>query len=148
MEPEDTARRTVRRRDLSTPLEASDEAVVIRQEEEIGGVRKRWRGLGFVRARKHVETMRVDEVVPRLVEDAQLDRVPADENDSGKIETLEDGSISIPVYEERLVITKEVVLTERVVIRKQVETVTERVRDELRKERVEIETDGDVKRAQ
>ncbi len=145
MEPEDTARRTARQRDLSTPLEASDEAVVIRQEEEIGGVRKRWRGLGFVRARKHVETMRVDEVIPRLVEDAKLDRVPANEDDSGKIETLADGSISIPVYEEELVVTKRVVLRERIVLRKQVVSEDQRIRTELRKERVEIDADDEVR---
>jgi len=72
--------------------------------------------------------------------------VPAEDGDADGIETLPDGSISIPVYEERLVVTKEIVLTERVVIRKNIETVNERVREELRKERVEIEMDGDVER--
>lgn len=133
------------RRGLDVPPEASDDAVVIRHEE-VASVGTRWRGAGSVKAKKRVETLKVNELIEKQRERVELERVPVEEGDSGGIETLADGSISIPVYEERLVITKEVVLTERVVIRKEVETVNERVREELRKERVEIETDGDVKR--
>ncbi len=135
------------RRGLDVPPEPSDDAVVIRHEE-VADVGTRWRGAGSVKAKKRVETLKVNELIETQRERVELERVPVENGDAGGIETLADGSISIPVYEERLVITKEVVLTERVVIRKQVETVTERVRDELRKERVEIETDGDVKRAE
>jgi hypothetical protein len=58
---------------------------------------------------------------------------------------LDDGSISIPVFEEELVVTKRVVLKERIVLRKRIETVTETVVDELRKERIEIEPDDSVR---
>ncbi|MBA3246165.1 MAG: YsnF/AvaK domain-containing protein [Actinobacteria bacterium] len=136
---------TQARRGLDVPPEPSDEAVVIRHEE-VATVGTRWRGAGSVKAKKRVDTLKVDELIEKTRERVELERAPVEDGDAGGIETLADGSISIPVYEERLVVTKEVVLTERVVIRKQVETVTERVRDELRRERVEIETDGDVKR--
>ncbi|MEJ7569022.1 MAG: YsnF/AvaK domain-containing protein [Gaiellaceae bacterium] len=131
------------RQALDVPPETPDTAVVIRHEE-VANVETRWRGVGSVRAKKRVDTLKVNELIERNHERVELERVPVEDGDAGGIETLADGSISIPVYEERLVVTKEVVLTERVLIRKHVETVNERVRDELRKERVEIETEGDV----
>jgi uncharacterized protein (TIGR02271 family) len=133
------------RRDLATPPPSPDEAVVIRHEEELTGVDRLWRGLGVLRARTRIETLRVDEVLPREVEDVALERVPAGHDDSGKIETLPDGTISIPVYEEQLVITKRIVLRERILIRKQLVTERERVRADLRKEYVELEADKTVR---
>jgi len=121
-----------------------DEASVVRREEELV-VGTHAVEYGEVRARKRVETERLDEVFERQVEHAgELDRVSAYENDSGEIETLDDGSVSIPVFEERLVVTKEIVVRERVILRKRTVTEQERVEAELRKERVEIETSGDV----
>lgn len=97
-----------------------------------------------MRARKRVDTLRVEEALGRSVEDVELERAPVEEGDAGGIVTLDDGTISIPVYEERLVVTKQVVLKERVLVRKVVETTTERVRAELRREVVELEGSGDV----
>jgi uncharacterized protein (TIGR02271 family) len=131
-------------RDLATPPPTPDEAVVIRHEEEVTGADKLWRGLGVLRARKRVQTLHVDEAIPRALEDVALERIPAGFDDTGKIETLPDGTISIPVYEEELVITKRIVLKERILIRKQVVTTRERVQADLRKERVEIEADRSV----
>jgi uncharacterized protein (TIGR02271 family) len=129
------------RRDLATPPPEPDEAVVIRHEEEVRGVDKVWRGLGVVRARKRIETLHVDEVIPRAVEDVATERVPAGFDDSGKIETLPDGTISIPVYEEQLVVTKRIVLKERILIRKETVSERQRVRADLRKEYVELDAD-------
>jgi uncharacterized protein (TIGR02271 family) len=129
------------RRDLATPPSAPGEAILIRHDEEVSGVDKLWRGLGVLRARKRVEMLEVDELLERGVEDVAVERVPAGFDDSGKIETLPDGTISIPVYEEQLVITKRIVLRERILIRKEIVTERERVRAELRKERVELEAD-------
>jgi uncharacterized protein (TIGR02271 family) len=80
----------------------------------------------------------------RDVEEADVERVPAGEGDSGEIETLADGSMSIPVLEEELVVTNRVVVRERIVIRQRTVTREERIRAELRKERVELETKGDM----
>ena len=125
--------------------EADDrgDASLVRHEEELV-VDTRPIEYGEVRARKRVERERLDEVFERQVEHAdELDRVPPDENDSGEIETLEDGSVSIPVFEERLVVRKEIVVRERVILRKRTVTEHQRVETELRKERVEIEATGD-----
>lgn len=68
-----------------------------------------------------------------------VERVPAGEGDSGEIETLPDGSVSIPVLEEQLVVTKRTVVRERIVVRKEVATETERVEAELRREHVDVD---------
>lgn len=94
-----------------------------------------------IRARKHVETQHVDERVPRQVEETEVERVGVGPNDSGEIETLPDGSLSIPVLEEELVVTKRVVTRERLIIRKRQHTEHTRVESELRREVVDLETD-------
>ena len=100
---------------------------------------------GAVRARKRVETERVEEIVPRQIESVDdLERIASTEDDSGEVEVLEDGSVSIPIFEEELVVTKRLVVRERVVIRKRTETEDRRVEAELRKERVDVEAEGDV----
>jgi len=119
------------------------ETFLIRHEQQ-AEVGTRWRGVGSLRARKKVETVRVDESLPVDVERLDSERVPANENDSGRIETLADGSLSIPVYEEELVVTKRTVLRERVIIRKEVVTERQRIEVNLGREHVELETDGDV----
>jgi hypothetical protein len=48
----------------------------------------------------------VEEHVPRGTEEADVERTDVSANDSGKVETLPDGSISVPVLEEELVVTK------------------------------------------
>ena len=60
--------------------------------------------------------------------------------DSGEIEYLDDGGISVPLIEEELVVLKRKVVRERVVVRKNAQTETIAVEAHLRKER--IETDG------
>ena len=99
---------------------------------------------GSVRVRKRVETDAVEEQVSRQVEQAELERVPVEGEDSGLVETLPDGSVSIPVFEEELVVTKRLVVRERVIVRKETTVAQETVASELRKERVEIEADPGI----
>ena len=120
-----------------------EDASVVRHEDELQ-VEKRPVVVGAVRATKAVDTERVIETVSRQIEDAEFERVAPREGDSGEIETLPDGSVSIPLFEEELVVTKRLVVRERVVIRKRTTTETERVRAELRKEQIELDTVGDV----
>ena len=68
--------------------------------------------------------------------DGYREQVP---EDSGEIEYLEDGSVSIPVLEEELVVTKRTVVRERIIVRKQWITEAQRIQAELRRERVEID---------
>ena len=65
-------------------------------------------------------------------------------DDSGQVETLPDGSVSIPVFEERLVVEKRLVVTERVIIRKWSTNEDQEVQAELRRERIEIEVDPEI----
>ena len=122
--------------------DAREEAGVLRSEEELS-VSTEPVSRGSVRVRKRVDVQRFDELYERDVEQVgDVERVVAEEGDSGEVETLPDGSISIPVFEERLVVTKQVVVRERVIIRKQTVTKSKRIEADLRRERVEVE--GDV----
>src|SRR3954453_17565470 len=114
-----------------------------RSEEELR-IDKVTHAVGRAQVRKHVDTDRVTEVVDRGIEEADVERAPADGNDSGKIETLADGSVSIPVFEERLVIEKRLVVRERVIIRKRTVVEEERVEAELRRERIDVVADEAV----
>jgi len=117
---------------------------VVRHEEQ-ADVDVRLHESGTVRVRKQVETVSVEETVSRDVEHAEVsERVPADEGDSGEVETLEDGSISIPVFEEVLVVTKKLVVRERVIVRKRTTVDQEVVHTELRREHVVVEGDAGV----
>jgi uncharacterized protein (TIGR02271 family) len=91
--------------------------------------------------RREVTSRRVEERHPRHLEQLAHERVPVAENDSGEIEVLPDGSVSIPLFEEELVVTRRQVLRERVVIRKELVTDWETIEIELRREHVAFETD-------
>ncbi|MDN4173529.1 DUF2382 domain-containing protein [Nocardioides sp. SOB77] len=128
--------------DPRTPV--PDETAVVRREER-ADVGTELHEAGRVRVRKHVETHVVEEPVSRGVEHADTsERVPALEGDSGEVETLEDGSVSIPVFEEVLVVTKKLVVRERVIVRKHTVVDEHTLRTELRREHVTVEGDDDV----
>lgn len=123
--------------------EVREDALVLHDEElEVGKISAEH---GVIRARKRIETEYVQELVPRTVEQAHIDRAVAGEGDSGKVETLPDGSISIPVLEEELVVTKRIVVRERIVIRKEATTEAAEVHAQLRKERLEVSETGETK---
>ena len=124
----------------SRPQPAPDDTSLVRHEEE-AHVDKRWQRTGYARVRREVEQETVRAEYPRERDELNLERVPAGENDSGKIETLPDGSISVPLFEEELVVTKLKVLRERVIIRKDTVTDWETVEAELRREHISFDTD-------
>ena len=118
---------------------------VIRSEEQLR-VGTTTEETGRVRARKLVDVEQVTERVERGREQADMDRVDvADgETDSGQVETLPDGSLSIPVFEEQIVVTKRLVVRERVIIRKHTVFEEQVVTADLKRERLEIEAIGDA----
>ncbi len=121
-----------------------EEASLVRSEEELDvGVFPV--EAGSVRARKVVEHERVEEVVPRGIEHAKVERTPAVPGDSGEVKTLPDGSISIPVFEEQLVVEKRLVVRERIILRKHTVTEEHVVEADLRRERVEVDSDPQVR---
>lgn len=100
--------------------------------------------VGSIRARKRMETEHVSEIVPRGSEDAHVERVAAAQGDTGRVETLPDGSVSIPILEEELVVTKRLVVRERVIVRKVTTTEHHRIEAELRRERLDLDADSGV----
>ena len=118
-----------------------DEVSLTRHEEELH-VGTETVVAGGVRVRKDYDTQTVRPVIDRDVEDyAGMDRVPATEEDSGRIEEMDDGSVSIPIFEERLVVTKQLMVRERVIVRKQTTTTPQEVTADLRSEWVEVQSD-------
>ena len=142
-EQSEAERRT--RSGIGERLPEADETTLIRFEEEAEPRAGGWRGIGFLRARKSVEVTTVDESLPTASEDLDVEHVGVAEGDTGQVETLPDGGVSIPIFEEQLVVTKRVLLKERVVIRKRISEVSQPVRAELRRERVEIDVDDEVR---
>jgi uncharacterized protein (TIGR02271 family) len=122
---------------------AKPEVVVSEERLKVGTATKR---TGTARARKKVDVEKVSTRVQRGTEYADTERlvVPDAEADSGQVETLPDGSLSIPVFEEQIVVTKRLVVRERVVIRKHTVYEEHVVSADLKRERLEVEADGDV----
>ena len=120
-----------------------DVTEVIRSEDElVTGTETR--EAGRIGVRKVVDHERAATVVPVGTEHADLERQAAVEGDSGEVEVLPDGSISIPVFQEELVIEKRLVVRERVIVRKHTVTEDRLVEADLRRERVEVEADAEV----
>jgi uncharacterized protein (TIGR02271 family) len=116
----------------------NDRSELIRSEEQLE-VRAEPVLRPGVGVRKHAETEDVEAAYERAVEQIDgLEHAAAAEGDSGEAEVLPDGSVSIPVFEERLVVTKEVVVKERVIVRKRTVTETQLVQESLRRERVDV----------
>jgi uncharacterized protein (TIGR02271 family) len=128
----------------SRPLpERPAEVFTIRHEEEMRP-RKAWRLLGFLHARRTVRVERWSHRFPVDAEKLVQEHVPVREGDSGRIETLPDGSISIPLYQEELIVTRRVVLRERVILRKKIIRKPQTIRAELRREAVDIQADEGI----
>jgi uncharacterized protein (TIGR02271 family) len=99
---------------------------------------------GRLHIRKRVEEERVQERVELGREDADVERHAVDGPDSGEIETLPDGSISVPLFVEELVIEKRLVVRERIIIRKRTELEEHVVEADLRRERLDLDADDGV----
>lgn len=117
------------------PVERSEEELQVRRVRE---------AVGAARIRKAIDEDTVEELVGRGIEQADVERTGVGEVDSGEIETLPDGSVSIPVFEEQLVIERRLVVRERIIVRKQVVTEEVPVVADLRRERVEVDVDAEV----
>lgn len=119
-------------------------AETVRHEERLD-VGTETEDTGSVRVRKHVESHPVEYSVPRDVEHVDTnERVAVEEGDSGEVEVLDDGSVSIPVFEEVLVVTKRLVVRERVIVRKHTVVDEYKLQTDLRREHVTVDADDSV----
>ena len=112
---------------------------LVRQEERIQ-VGKEMLETGRIKLHKYVDVEPVEQAIHVYHEEYDVERVPitADERISGSIS---EGEQEIILHEERAVLRKEIVPVERVRLRaRRIEEDTT-VRDELRRERIEIEPD-------
>ena len=109
-----------------------------RAEEELQ-VGKREEEAGRARLRKWVETEPVAMDVDLKRETARVTREEIDQPVSGA--EMGDEEVEVTLREERPVAQKRTVAKERVGLEKDVDTDRERVSDEVRKERVEVEGD-------
>lgn len=131
---------------VGAPQESDDDGVGVTTDlhEEVLEPRVERVPAGTVRARTVVDTERARTVIGRATERGEVERVTPAEGDSGEIETLPDGSVSIPVFEEELVVEKRLVVRERIIIRKTSVVEEQVVEADLRRQQVVIETDGDI----
>lgn len=117
----------------------TDEADVTRHEEELR-VGTRAVETGRLRLHKWVETEPVQAQVELRRETARVEREPIDAPATGG--EIGEQEVEVRLTGEEPVVAKETVAKERVRAGKDVETRTETVSDEVRKERVEAEGEG------
>ncbi len=117
---------------------------VTRSEEELV-IDRVAREAGHVRVRKDVTTEHVQRTIGRGVEHAAVERTPAFDDDAGEVVTYDDGSVSIPVLEEELVVTRRVVVRERLLVRKHTEVEETTVEADLRGEEIHVQHDEAVR---
>ncbi len=119
---------------MATP---ADQDWLIRQEERFQ-VGKEMFESGRIRLHKYVDVEPVEQAVHTFHEEYDVERIPitAEDRISGSIG---EGEQEIVLYEERAVLRKEIVPVERVRLRTRRVEDDSTVKDELRRERVEIE---------
>jgi uncharacterized protein (TIGR02271 family) len=131
--------------DTGTAMEAGrrtaadvGEGEMVRSEEELR-VGTRDTEAGRVRLRKWVETEPVEETVELRREHARVTREPIDQPAAAG--AIGEQEIEVPLHEERPVVEKETIARERVGLERDVEVEQETVRDEVRRERIDVDDD-------
>ena len=114
------------------------------KEEEVK-VGKRQVEAGGVRLRKIVRTETVNQPVQLQREDIEIERVPTSEGTQAH-GTFQQEDIYIPLRREEAVIGKEQHVREEVRVRKNVQTEQQNVSEQVRREDLEIENEGEASR--
>jgi uncharacterized protein (TIGR02271 family) len=125
------------------PREAVKEAHLDMREEELR-VEKRTVQSGEVDVSKDVVTEREEIDVPRRHEEVEIDYRPSATHRPAEGQIGEDEEIRVPLHEERVNVEKETVVTGEVDISKRDVEETEHISEEVRKERLRVEREGDV----
>ena len=113
-------------------------------EEELA-VGKRRREAGEVDVHKRVETEHVAKPVTTTHEEAVIERRPITDPAMAGRARIEGDEIHVPLHEEEAVVEKRVVPKEELVVKKREVADTETVEADLRKERVDVDREGDVR---
>ena len=122
------------------PRKMSDGEWLVRQEERIQ-VGKQMLETGHVRLHKYVDSEPVEQTAHVFHEEFDVERIPITPEEGIQSGGIEEGEQEIILHEERVVFSKETVPVERVrlVARRVEEDRT--FRDEVRRERIEVEPD-------
>lgn len=116
-----------------------DERTIEVREERLTPRRER-RQIGEIILRKKVEEAPARVEVEALRQEVDVERVPVGkEVDDRRAPWQEDGTLVVPVYEERLVVVKRLVLKEELRIRRRDVTRRLRLEDVVRREHVVVE---------
>jgi uncharacterized protein (TIGR02271 family) len=127
--------------DTGTTVTGQDQVNVPLSEEQLQ-VGKRQVEAGRARIRKVVHTEQVEQPIELQHEEIEIERVAPD------AATVPEGAfqeqeIEVPVMREEPVVAKEAQVTGQVTVNKNVQTETQTVGDQVRKEDVEIDRDAD-----
>lgn len=124
--------------DRDWDLNRDTEAEVVRREEQLN-VGKETQERGRARLRKHVTTETQTVQVPVSREEVRVERTPISEGEENSGAPLGEDEAEVILREERPVVSKETVGTEKVSLGKETVQETERVQAEVAKEHVEVE---------
>ena len=122
---------------------ATDEAMTVSEERLRVGTEKRERGRA--RLRKYVVTENVTKTVPVSHEEVRVERAPITDANVGAAKSgpdISEEEHEVVLHEERPVVEKDVVPTERVRLTKETTTHDETVSGEVRKEQVDTDVDS------
>lgn len=125
-------------------LEEGDEQRLTLREERLR-IDKEEVEAGTVRVRKVVNEWEETLTVPRRAERLVLEVLPG--SGAVTIDGREYGAgdvIEMPLYEEKITVVKETVISEDVTVRKESVEVEERVEETLRREELVVDQDGDL----
>ena len=109
--------------------------------DEVLKVGSEWVEGQQLQIRKSIETVPVQEEVTRSVVYVDAEHAPAADEDDGQVHELSDGTLSIPVLEEQIVVTRRTIVRERLLVHRHIQSETVLIEDEVRREQVEIEAD-------
>lgn len=130
--------------DTSGP--STDEAMT-RSEEELQ-VNKEKQAMGKVKLKKYIVTEQVNFTVPVKREHVRLVQEPITDVNLGKAKAgpeLSEEEHEMTLNEERVTINKQVVPKERMRLKKDVTEEQRHVKDEVRKEQIDMQGDGEEK---
>lgn len=132
--------------DPAAAVDAGEQAVAHEERLKVG---KEDQVAGKARLRKRVVTEHQQVDVPVEREELVVEREPVDPNSpqarAGSLDDAEDTEETVTLHEERPVVDKETVATEKVNVGKRKVVDTETVEGDVRKEEIDVETD-DVNR--
>ncbi|WP_437640481.1 YsnF/AvaK domain-containing protein [Sorangium sp. So ce854] len=143
---EQLARAGGQAREAGAPIGQGEEIRVPLVEEEVS-VGKSVEEVGRVQIKKEVVTEERQVAVPVAREVVHVERVPASGERPAASDTLfEEGSISVPIREERAEVSTRPVVKEELRIGKDVIQGQEAAKAKVRREKADVRTEGDVTR--